>query len=89
MHEYRSRLPQEAHGEPEPRPLEDFGAIAVRLRIKDMGGRKNAREVVHTVEDEYRSYTQGILTRQGDDPLKFWNVRILFAWIPVLLYDGC
>lgn len=75
MHQYHARLPQEPSvAENQPRLLEDFDAIAVRLRIKDMGGRNAPREVVHTVEDEYRSYSKGALTKQGDDPLRFWDV---------------
>lgn len=67
-------LPQDPAADSQPRLLEDFGAIAARLRIDDMCSRRNPREVVHTVDDEYRSYINGTLTRQGDDPLKFWDV---------------
>lgn len=76
MHSYHGRLPQQQATESQPR-FEDFDAIAARLRIKDMGCRRNVREVVHTVEDEFRAYTKGALTKQGDDPLKFWDVRIM------------
>lgn len=77
MHQYHGLLPQELPAESQPRHLEDFHAIAARLHIKDMGSRKNTRELVHTVEDEYRSYTKGTLTKQGDNPLKFWDVRFV------------
>lgn len=74
MHKYHARLPQQLPTETQAR-LEDLDAVAARLRIKDMGSRRNMREVVDTVEDEYRFYTKGVLTKQGDDPLKFWDVR--------------
>lgn len=74
MHSYHKDLPKQRSTENQPH-LGDLDAIAARLRIKDMGGRRNTRDVVNTVEDEYRSYTKGALTKQGDDPLKFWDVR--------------
>lgn len=74
MHKYHVQLPQQLPAETQSR-LGDLDAVAARLRIKDMGGQRN-REVVDSVEDEYRFYTKGVLTRQGDDPLKFWDVRI-------------
>lgn len=76
MRQYHSRLPQEPFAESQPRLLEDFDAIAARLHIKDMGSRRNTRETGQgTVEDEYNSYVKGVLTKQGDNPLKFWDVR--------------
>ena len=84
MHEYHCQLPQESNAEFQSQPFEDSGAIAVWLHIKDMSGWKNTQDMAHTVEDEYHSYTQGMLTSQGEDPLRFWDVHVLFAtdsWI--------
>ena len=69
MQQYHSCLPQESPSETQHCTLEDFNAIITRLHIKDMGGHKNTQHVIHTVEDEYRSYTKGNLTNLGEDPL--------------------
>lgn len=50
MHKYHSRFPQQLPTETEPR-LEDLDAVAARLRIKDMGSRRQMREVVDSVEE--------------------------------------
>lgn len=76
MQQYHNRLPRELPSESRHRNFEDFDAIAARLHIKDMGGCKTTRDVVHTVEDEYRSYTKGNLTELGKNPLQFWDVRL-------------
>lgn len=79
MYQYRGRTPEVSSEGRQPSLFEDFGAIAARLRLKDMSGRRNPKETVHTVEDEYRSYTNGALTNQGEDPLKFWDVCVSFV----------
>lgn len=75
MHKYNDGAPQESPVETQSHLLEDFEAVAARLRIKDMGGRKNSPQTAHTVDEEYQSYINGTLTKQGENPLKFWDVR--------------
>ncbi|KAF8546474.1 hypothetical protein OG21DRAFT_1527804 [Imleria badia] len=75
MHQHHNRAPQESSAEAQPQLLEDFNAIAAQLHIKDMGSRKNPRDNPHAIEDKFRSYTNSTLMKQGDGPLKFWDVQ--------------